>query len=59
MYHALPITNREEDPSSRDAMLNKLRLHEVDALVLDTPAAMFMTSHAAPACDLFIGKYYE
>eukprot|EP00775_Hariotina_reticulata_P007280 gene7280-7493_t len=44
----------EEDPHTRDVMLNSLRLHDVDALVLDTPAAMSWASAAEPACDLFI-----
>eukprot|EP00775_Hariotina_reticulata_P007278 gene7278-7491_t len=50
----------EETSSSVQEMLDKLRDHQVDALVLDTPAAEYYTSTATPACNLFtVGQPFD
>lgn len=43
-----------EDKAHMQEMINMLRRHEYQALILDTPAVMHYTS-TAPNCDLFPG----
>lgn len=54
LYMLATAAARREDEDHMLDMLEMLRRHKYEALILDTPAVMHYTS-TAPGCDLFPG----